>query len=188
MEEEKITPTEISNLSKLTTKSNEIAQNIVDEDNVDVLKKLIQLFNIQETKKDTLRVLKYNDLLDKISEEMSRRFDKNKNMFTNDDLLKYLQVIQGVSSKTSKLVSSIEETPNIVINQVNIQNEEQPPLTRESREKIDDFLKVVFEKLKSKEPEDVENEIVVEPTSEEENNKIEGNGEDNGENLWNYTN
>lgn len=179
MEENKITPTEISSLAKLNLKSSEIVQDIVEEDNVDNLKTLINLFNIQETKKDTLRVLKYNDLLDKVSEEMNRRFDKNKNMFTNDDLLKYLQVIQGVSSKTSKLVSSIEDAPNIIINQVNIQKEEEP-LTRESREKIENALKSILSRINLEQP-TVENEIVVETLSEE-TKKEEGNGED-GENL-----
>ena len=180
MEEEKITPVEISNLAKLNSKSNEIVQDIVEEDNVENLKRLVNLFNVQETKKDTLRVLKYNELLDKVSEEMNKRFDKNKNMFTNEDLLKYLQVIQGVSAKTSKLVSSIEDTPNIVINQVNIKESDQEPLTRESREKIELALKSILSRMNN-ESENLENEIIIETTQEENENK-KGNGED-GENL-----
>ena len=130
-------------LSALDGKMNSITKDIINEDNPEALKELINLFNLQEVKKNTIRANKFNKLLDGISDELLIRFDKYHNQFSNDDIFKYMQTVQQALDKTKKVESVLDNAPKITFNQqINIQNTE-PELSREERENILNALKSI---------------------------------------------
>lgn len=143
MEEEKITPQDLIDISKLDSGMKETARAIIDENATDKLQSLINMFNLQELKKNTIRATKYNELLDKISSEMLARFEKYHNQFSTDDIIKYLQATQLALEKSKRTDTTLPNIPNITVNQVNIQNNSEQVLTREERENILTALKAI---------------------------------------------
>ena len=122
MEDNKDTYTELD-LAPIENSSVEIAQKILNEDNFEEVKKYIQLFNLNQSKKDVMRVMKLGALLDKVSDQMIERFEKRPGEFSNSDLLNYLQVTQSAIEKANKSLNLVDETPAIAFqqnNQVNI--------------------------------------------------------------------
>ncbi len=143
MEENKISQNDLISLSSLDEKMTSITENIIKEDNPESLKELINLFNLQEIKKNTIRANKFNKLLDGISDELLLRFDRYHNQFSNDDMFKFIQVVQQALDKTKKVESALDTIPKITVNQqINIQNNETE-LSREERENILAALKSI---------------------------------------------
>lgn len=70
------------------------------ETDVQKVKDLTHLFNLNMAKKNTLRVLKLNELLDKVSECMDDRFKHRSDEFSNKDLIDYMNTISSVLDKT----------------------------------------------------------------------------------------
>lgn len=132
---------------------------LVTETDPVVIKDKIELFNLYQTKKNVIRALKYNELLDKVSDEMLSRFKENPDEFTNSDLLNYLQTAQNALDRSNKALNSIEDRPLININQVNV-NTEDTALNRESREKVMKAVQALLNKSKEVEEDTVEATIV----------------------------
>lgn len=55
-------------ISNIGEKETEIASKILNEDNLDEVKNLTRLFNLIQAKKNMLRVMNLNGLLDKVSD------------------------------------------------------------------------------------------------------------------------
>jgi len=84
------------------------------------------------------RILKSNQLLDKITEQTLTRFINNPDEYTNQDLLNYMKVLQDLINNSQKTLSSQQEQinkPFIQINQQNINNV-NTEISKESQEKI----------------------------------------------------
>ena len=99
---------------------------------------LIKLFNANQLKKTMQRILKSNQLLDKITEQTLTRFINNPDEYTNQDLLNYMKVLQDLINNSQKTLSSQQEQinkPFIQINQQNINNV-NTEISKESQEKI----------------------------------------------------
>lgn len=122
-----------------------IAEQIIEEDDIDKLKDLTTLFNVNTQKRNVLRIMKMNELLDKVTDKVMERFEKTPHNFTNDDLLKYMQATENSIEKANKNLNMVEDTPAIQLtqnNQVNINVENN--LDRESREKVLDAVKAIL--------------------------------------------
>ena len=90
--------------------------------------------------------MKLNGLLDTVSDKIIDRFDKYPDNFSNDDLIKYLQVTQTAIEKANKNLSLVDETPIIQVNhnnQLNVNISET--LDRDSRERVLSFVKSVLQ-------------------------------------------
>ena len=114
---------EVLDLTTIDNKSKEVARKILEEDDIDKVKDLTALFNLNAQKRNVMRVIKMNDLLDKVTNQISDRFEKYPDNFTNDELLKYMQVTEAAIDRANKHLNLIEETPQIAMqqnNQVNI--------------------------------------------------------------------
>lgn len=142
-----MTEDDLINLIPLDDKTNDIANKIVEEDDLEETKKLINLFNLHQAKKNVLRVLKFNSLLDKVSDQMLARFEKCPGEFSNGDLINYLTVTQNAIDRANKSIALVDETPMIQFNQVNIANPEQS-LSRESKENIIKAVQALMTKAK----------------------------------------
>ena len=131
-------------------KTNSLVDTIINEDDIDKTKQLLNLFNVNIAKKNTIRVMKVDKLLDKVTDEALKRVEERPDEINNKDLLNYASVAQNQIDKSMQIIKSINETPTIQLNQdnsVNI-NITQPELSRESRERI---LKAVEQIMNSKE-------------------------------------
>ena len=130
----------------LDEKTLQIAQTIINEEDVDKIKDLTHLFNLNQAKKNVIRVMKLNGLLDTVSDKIIERFEKYPDNFSSADLLNYLQVTQNAIDKANKNLSLVEDAPVIQVNhnnQVNLNIIDS--YDRESKERVMEFLKSVLE-------------------------------------------
>ncbi|WP_300924657.1 hypothetical protein [uncultured Clostridium sp.] len=169
MDEEKVTSKDIVDLIPLDTRTKELAQQIINEESIEKTQDLVKLFNLNQAKKNVLRVLKLNSLLDKVSDEMITRFEKRPGEFANNDLLNYMNVVQSSIDRANKQLNLVDETPNISLTQVNV-NVEENKLDRESRAKITEAVSKILEMSKklniNLNEQEVSTEIIDEPVEE----------------------
>ena len=138
----------VLDLISLDDETNSIAQKIIDESDLDEVKKLTQLFNLNQSKKNAMRVLKLNSLLDRVSDQMIERFEKKPGEFSNSDLLNYLTVTQNAIDRANKSLNLVEDTPAIQLqqnNQINVNIIDS--LSRDSKEKVTDAVKSILAKI-----------------------------------------
>ena len=62
-------------IATLDTPVDELEQKLVDETDIDELKNIINLFNLNIKKKDILRTSKLSDLQDKETEQIEKRIE-----------------------------------------------------------------------------------------------------------------
>lgn len=136
------------NTEPVDTQTTDIAQQILDETDVDKVKDLTALFNLNTQKRNVARVLKMTDLLDKVTDQMLTRFERTPDNFSNEDLIKFMQVTENSIEKANKSISQVDETPAIQLqqnNQVNINIGNS--LNRESRQRVTDTVQAILSKL-----------------------------------------
>lgn len=132
-------------IDEQTTK---LAQQIMNETDVDKVKDLTQLFNLNAQKRNVARVLKMTNLLDQVTDQVLTRFERTPDNFSNEDLIKFMQVTENSIEKANKTLSQVEDTPAIQLqqnNQVNINIGEG--LNRESRQKVTDAVQAILSKF-----------------------------------------
>jgi len=124
------------NTDKIDSNTNELAAKILEEENDVETKKMIQLFNLNQSKKNVIRVLKLSRLLDSIYDQMIARVESRPGEFSNEDLMKYVNTIMTAIDKANKSLDLVQETPAISVGtQINIVNQGEV-FDRESRERI----------------------------------------------------
>lgn len=127
-----------------------IAREIIAEDDIDKVKNLTELFNLNQRKKNVLRIMKFNGLLDTISDEMLERFEQKAGEFSNMDLLNYMQTIQSAIDRAQKSLDLVNETPAIQLNtQNNVNINVTDTLDRESKERVADAIRAILQKAQS---------------------------------------
>ena len=149
------------NLS-LTTSTQDIEKQLLEEEDLDTLNDVISLFNISLKKKNLVRSSKLSEVQDKIVNQIAARVDDRPDNFSNEDLLKYYKTIQDTLSKTDTSLDDMK-VPTIQLNQqINIDNGNE--FNRESRKKIIDTVNQILELAKN--------------SSQETNDVIDVNGDD----------
>lgn len=136
------------NTGQIDAQTTDIAQQIMDETDIDKVKDLTNLFNLNARKRNVARVLKMTNLLDQVTDQVLTRFERTPDNFSNEDLIKFMQVTENSIEKANKTLSQVDETPAIQYqqnNQVNINIGES--LNRESRQKVTDTVKAILSKL-----------------------------------------
>ena len=140
------------NTEPLDSRTQKIAQEILDTEDIDKVKDLTNLFNLNTKKRNVMRVLKMTQLLDNVTDKVIERFEKTPDNFSNEDLLKYMQVTENAIDKANKNLDMIEETPAIQFqqnNQVNINIDRG--LNRDSRAKVTEAVEAILKKLQNNE-------------------------------------
>ena len=140
------------NTEPLDSRTQKIAQEILDTEDIDKVKDLTNLFNLNTKKRNVMRVLKMTQLLDSVTDKVIERFEKTPDNFSNEDLLKYMQVTENAIDKANKNLDMIEETPAIQFqqnNQVNINIDRG--LNRDSRAKVTEAVEAILKKLQNNE-------------------------------------
>ena len=124
----------------------------MDTEEIDKIKDLTNLFNLNTKKRNVMRVLKMTQLLDSVTDKVIERFEKTPDNFSNEDLLKYMQVTENAIDKANKNLDMVEETPAIQFqqnNQVNINIDKG--LNRDSRAKVTEAVEAILKKLQNNE-------------------------------------
>ena len=150
---------------ELEEKTAKIADEIIAEEDIGKIKDLTTLFNMNMSKKNVARLMKLNNLLDSVSDEMQERLNKRSDEFSNSDLISYMTVVQESIEKSNKSLNQVDECPVININ--NTTNELNiglgDGLDRQSKEKVLSAVQAYLSRIKSE-----DNMIVVENTDEDE--------------------
>ena len=69
-------------IATLDTPVDELEQKLVDETDIDELKNIINIFNLNIKKKDILRTSKLSDLQDRVTEQIGQRLEYNAGAFS----------------------------------------------------------------------------------------------------------
>lgn len=145
----------------IATPTEELATQLLQEENVDEIKNIIDLFNLNIKKKDVIRISRLNDLQDKVYEQLDKRITFNADTFSNKDLLDYYKVFQDTINKADTASDNIVE-PRIQLNQNNVNVSIGQPLDRDSRQNILDAVNKVLQKAQNPEPIETQASIVEE--------------------------
>ena len=128
----------------LTTDSKDIEKYILDEENIDNLNDIVNLFNISLKKRNLIRSSKLSEVQDKVVDQIATRVSERPDNFSNDDLLKYYKTIQDTLSKTDTSLEDLK-VPTIQLNQqININNNGTEEFDRDSRKKIIDTVNQIL--------------------------------------------
>lgn len=131
-------------LPTINMPNDELASKLLEEDNIDNIKNIIDLFNLNIKKKDIIRVSKLNDLQDKVYDQLDKRLTLNADTFSNKDLITYFKVIQETIDKSDVSSENLIE-PKIQLNQNNLNINVGPTLNRDSRQNVLDAVKKILE-------------------------------------------
>lgn len=195
MEENKLTIIDEKELTKkVTDGSKEIIAKITEASNQDDFKKLVDLFNLNQSKKNALRMAKLDNLLDKIDNQIIEKFDKRPDQMSNSELIEFLKTVESSIDRSQKYIEKLEEKPMIQINQqtnnVTVNTDSfSTHLNRDSKQKVLDLVANLMKDIVQPSNNDVidctESEI------NEDDEKDEYYGEDNtyysegeGEEEW----
>ena len=142
----------MNDLLPINLSNEELEQKLLEETDIDNIKNIINLFNLNIKKKDIVRTAKLNDLQEKVYNQMDKRLTYKSDEFSNADLLNYYKTIQESINKADTTLDKVD-TPSIQIvqNQLNINNSEDV-LNKDSRKKIVDLVQK-FMKLSEQQPE-----------------------------------
>lgn len=138
--------TDIINIDSIQNKLQGVAQQIVDEQDDNKTKQLVAMFNANQQKKNVVRVMKLNELIDKIVDQIQERIEKRGDELTSQELLQCLQTITNTVEKANKDLNGIVDAPIITYAQNNINVNVTDSLSRESREKITSVVRDILDK------------------------------------------
>lgn len=127
--------------NKLVQDTQNIVQDILKEDNIDNLKDLTKLFNIMIAKKNAIRMMQLNDLLDAVNEEAQHRITETPELIKDKDLSVYMSQIQNQLDRASKSFDALDVSPTIQLNQQN--NNVNINLSSDSKERILEVIKLL---------------------------------------------
>lgn len=128
---------------ELKTNDDLVNQLMVTTDSSDI-EEIINLFNFNMKKKNILRVNTYNNLLDRITDEVVNRFENHSDEFSNKELLDYLNSIQSFAY--NKQVSNDVSVPSITLNTINMTNNINniDSIDIDSRKRIQDAIQKII--------------------------------------------
>lgn len=94
---------------KLKDSDEEIINAIVAAESRDELQTQFDLFNINQSKKNALRMIKLESLLNKVEDQAIERFEKHPHQVSNRELLDYMQIVSAQIDRSQKVVDSLKE-------------------------------------------------------------------------------
>lgn len=136
----------------LANTEEEIVEKIMSETDMDSLKRLISIFNVNQAKKSILRIIKQDGVRDKIVDNIEKRVNETPGEFTNDDLRKILQALEDSIEKSKKDLGVVDETPAIQFNQQNNVNVvvDGMNLDRDERQNVMDAINALLKSGETK--------------------------------------
>ena len=93
-----------------------LEKQLIKEDNIEDINKIVELFNLNLQKKNIIRSAKLSEVQDKVVDQIIQRIDLEPEEFSNQDLIQYHKIIQDTLNKTDTTMDNVK-VPNIQINQ-----------------------------------------------------------------------
>lgn len=124
--------------------NDELVNQLITTNDSSDIENIINLFNFNMKKKNILRVNTYNNLLDKVIDEVVERFDKHSDEFSNKELLDYLNSIQTFAYNKQDLTDV--QIPSITLNTINMTNNINSfdSIDIDSRKRIQDAIQNII--------------------------------------------
>lgn len=144
-------------LLPLDEQEEKIVSNIIKAPSQKELQTQFDLFNINQSKKNALRIIKLNSLLDKVEDQAIERFEKRPDQVSNKELLDYMQVVATQIDRSQKFIDTLKDKPMIKVTDksqnvnINIGTE----LNRDSKERVMDAIQVLLKQLNKPEEKDI---------------------------------
>ena len=130
----------------LENSANDIITDALNETSSEEMKKHIDRFNLELTKKNMLRMVMLNNVLDAAQEEVFTRLMNSSDDMSNKELLEVINTFQTSMEKTSKNMEKVDELPMIELRQQNVNINVDNTLDRDSKNKV---INVIKELLKN---------------------------------------
>lgn len=128
-------------------KAEELSEAIAKAETKEELEALYQKFNINNTKKNALRINQLNNLLDQVNKEAVERFTRRPGELTNKEVLDYMTAVQNQIERSQKTVDGIKDITAIQVNNtqnntvnIHVGNKEITSLSKDSRDRITDLI------------------------------------------------
>ena len=158
-------PVTIESMTEQTLATEQqVVKDIVAAPNKEELEKQFQLFNMNQVKKNALRIIKLNDLLTKVEDQALERFEKRPDQVSNKELLNYMN---AVSNQIEKAQNFSKETLSTEVGGIKIKQEKTevninvaPVLNRNEKDRVVDVISVLLNQMKK--PQSRANDEVVE--------------------------
>lgn len=158
-------PVTIESMTEQTLATEQqVVKDIVAAPNKEELEKQFQLFNMNQVKKNALRIIKLNDLLTKVEDQALERFEKRPDQVSNKELLDYMN---AVSNQIEKAQNFSKETLSTEVGGIKIKQEKTevninvaPVLNRNEKDRVVDVISVLLNQMKK--PQSRANDDVVE--------------------------
>lgn len=158
-------PVTIESMTEQTLATEQqVVKDIVAASNKEELEKQFQLFNMNQVKKNALRIIKLNDLLTKVEDQALERFEKRPDQVSNKELLDYMN---AVSNQIEKAQNFSKETLSTEVGGIKIKQEKTevninvaPVLNRNEKDRVVDVISVLLNQMKK--PQSRANDDVVE--------------------------
>lgn len=144
-------PSDVVAASSLDLTERELISKIIEAPSKDELQKQFELFNINQSKKNALRIVKLNNLLDKVEDQAIERFEKRPDQVSNKELLEYMNVISGQIDRAKKNVDSISATPAIAVSaqKTDVTINVGSDLDRDSKERVMNVISSLLKQVKN---------------------------------------
>ena len=158
-------PVTIESMTEQTLATEQqVVKDIVAAPNKEELEKQFQLFNMNQVKKNALRIIKLNDLLTKVEDQALERFEKRPDQVSNKELLDYMNAVSNQIEKTQNFsketlsteVGSIKKKKKKTEVNINV----APVLNRNEKDRVVDVISVLLNQMKK--PQSRANDEVVE--------------------------
>lgn len=158
-------PVTIESMTEQTLATEQqVVKDIVAAPNKEELEKQFQLFNMNQVKKNALRIIKLNDLLTKVEDQALERFEKRPDQVSNKELLDYMN---AVSNQIEKAQNFSKETLSTEVGGIKIKQEKTevninvaPVLNRNEKDRVVDVISILLNQMKK--PQSHANDEVVE--------------------------
>lgn len=146
---------------KIQQRANELCEAVQNEDDEKKLENLYHEFNVNNTRKNVVRINELNKLLDEVNSQAYKRFKNNPAEMSNKDVLDYMNAVQSQIERSEKTVNGIKEINATQINnsttnvQINVGGEETKMPTQASRDRITDVINDILKSLSTPDNKDV---------------------------------
>ena len=137
------------NVKALDNESIKLINELIAENDMDKVKDLTYLFNVNQNKKTLARNNKLNELMDSLTGEAMNRVNNRPDEITSTELFNMMKITQELMEKGQKQAAGITDTaPLIQINQqTNTVNTEGKSFTKESRNKIQNAVSDILKQF-----------------------------------------
>lgn len=138
-------PVEVNN-SLIIKETEDLKSEIMKASNEDDFKSVLGLINLLQAKKEALRVIEVDNLIDDVIAQAKERITKRPGEFSNVEIIQYIKTLSDQKTSSRRNIVEMSETPMIQINntkqELNINMVDG--MSRESKEKVIDVVQKIL--------------------------------------------